>query len=144
MQRKIVDMNDEYLKRIATDLKEYDHFWNEKILKDEFENPNSKYFVICDSDEIFGFAGLWFNIDEAHIMNIAVREKYRKMGIGSELLEYMIGVAKSFDKNCITLEVREDNAPAIGLYEKFDFSVDGRRTRYYHNLVDAIIMTKFF
>ena len=33
MQRKIVDMNDEYLKRIATDLKEYDHFWNEKILK---------------------------------------------------------------------------------------------------------------
>ena len=137
-------MNDEYLKRIATDLKEYDHFWNEKILKDEFENPNSKYFVICDSDEIFGFAGLWFNIDEAHIMNIAVRKDFRKNGIGSELLSFLIDEAKSKGKMCITLEVRDNNIPAIKLYKKFNFDILGRRKKYYNNVNDAIIMTKNF
>lgn len=77
-------------------------------------------------------------------MNIAVRKGFRKKGIGSELLNFLIDEAKSKEKMCITLEVRDDNIPAIELYKKFDFEILGRRKKYYNNTSDAIIMTKSF
>lgn len=137
-------MQEQHLEILAQDLNEYDDFWNEKILKDEFYNENSEYFVICEDEIVCGFAGLWFNIDEAHIMNIAVRKDFRKKGIGSELLSFLIDEAKSKKKMCITLEVRDDNIPAIELYKKFNFDILGRRKKYYNNVNDAIIMTKSF
>lgn len=137
-------MQEQHLEILAQDLNEYDDFWNEKILKDEFYNENSEYFVICEDEIVCGFAGLWFNIDEAHIMNIAVRKDFRKNGIGSELLNFLIDEAKSKKKMCITLEVRDDNIPAIELYKKFNFDILGRRKKYYNNVNDAIIMTKSF
>lgn len=144
MQRKILRMQEQHLKELAQCLNEYDDFWNEKILKDEFYNENSEYFVVCENEIICGFAGLWFNIDEAHIMNIAVKKDFRKKGIGSELLKFLIEEAKNKEKICITLEVRDDNIPAIELYKKFDFDILGKRKKYYNNCNDAIIMTKFF
>ncbi len=144
MQRKILKMQEQHLEILVQDLNEYDDFWNEKILKDEFYNENSEYFVICEDEIVCGFAGLWFNIDEAHIMNIAVRKDFRKNGIGSELLNFLIDEAKSKKKMCITLEVRDDNIPAIELYKKFNFDILGRRKKYYNNVNDAIIMTKSF
>lgn len=137
-------MQEQHLEILVQDLNEYDDFWNEKILKDEFYNENSEYFVICEDEIVCGFAGLWFNIDEAHIMNIAVRKDFRKNGIGSELLNFLIDEAKSKKKMCITLEVRDDNIPAIELYKKFNFEILGRRKKYYNNVNDAIIMTKSF
>lgn len=140
----IIEMKKEHLDRLITDLQEYDEFWNEKILVSEFENENSEYFILIEEDKIMGFAGLWFNIDEAHIMNIAVKKEYRKKGFGSKLLEFLVNRAKEKNKICITLEVREDNSPAILLYEKFNFEKIGTRKKYYNSKIDAIIMTKTF
>ncbi len=140
----IVEMKKEHLDVLIAELKEYDEFWNEKILIDEFQNENSEYFVLIDDGKILGFAGLWFNIDEAHIMNIAVKKEYRKNGFGTKLLEFLIVKAKEKSKICITLEVRDDNIPAILLYEKFNFEKIGTRKKYYNAENDALIMTKTF
>ncbi len=140
----IVEMKKEHLDVLIAELKEYDEFWNEKILIDEFQNENSEYFVLIDDGKILGFAGLWFNIDEAHIMNIAVKKEYRKNGFGTKLLEFLIVKAKEKNKICITLEVRDDNIPAILLYEKFNFEKIGTRKKYYNAENDALIMTKTF
>ena len=77
-------------------------------------------------------------------MNIAVNKKFRRNGFGTDILSYLINVAKENNKKILTLEVRADNNPAIKLYEKFDFKKIGIRKRYYNNSIDAIIMTKFF
>ncbi len=140
----IVNMKKEHIDILIKELKEYDEFWNEKILIDEFQNKNSEYFVLIDREKIIGFAGLWFNIDEAHIMNIAVKKEYRKSGLGTKLLEFLIMKAKEKNKMCITLEVRDDNFPAILLYEKFNFEKIGIRKKYYNSENDAVIMTKTF
>ncbi len=122
----------------------FDKFWSIDILKDDFENENSKYIVAKIDDEIVGFAGIKIIIDEADIMNIAVRTNKRKLGIGSVLLEKLIELA--MDSNCtsITLEVNENNLPAIHLYEKFNFQKIGLRKKYYNNTDAAIIMRKEF
>ena len=109
MQKKILKMNEKYLEKLIEDLNQFDEFWNEKILRDEFKNENSEYFVLVnEDDELCAFAGLWFNIDEAHVMNIAVRKNFRNNGLGSEFMKFLIDRAKQKEKVCITLEVRED------------------------------------
>lgn len=139
----ILKMNEEHLNYLKSNLNDFDEFWNVQILEDEFENENSEYFVLISGEKIVGFAGLWFNLDEAHIMNIAIRNKERKKGLGTILLEFLVNEARKKEKECITLEVREDNLAAIMLYKKMNFRELGRRKKYYGQF-DAIIMTKFF
>ena len=121
--------------------KYFDEFWSFETLKNDFKDKNSKYIVAKLDSNIVGFAGIKIIIDEADIMNIAVRVDMRNQGIGSLLLEKLIEIAK--DSNCesTTLEVNEKNSPAIHLYEKYGFERIGFRKKYY-NMDNAIIMTR--
>ena len=81
-------------------------------------------------------------LDEANIMNIAVRIDKRKLGIGSILLNKLIELAKFSNCTSILLEVNENNIPAIALYEKYHFERIGLRKKYYNNTDNAILMKK--
>lgn len=120
----------------------FDKFWSIDILKSDFENENSKYIVAKIDNEIVGFAGIKIILDEADIMNIAVRKDKRKLGIGSVLLKKLIELALDYNCTSITLEVNENNLPAIRLYEKYNFEKIGLRKKYYNNTDNAIIMKK--
>lgn len=126
------------------DLKNFDDFWTESILKDEILSDSSYYIVARFQNEIIGFAGLKFLLDEAHITNIATRIDKRKNGVGSKLLEGLINRAKEESSVLITLEVNTENLPAINLYKKYGFEILGVRKKYYDNKFDAYIMTKYF
>src|SRR5699024_7041584 len=100
---------------------EFDEFWNINNLKDDFQNPNSTYFVAKLDNEIVGFAGFLNICDEANIMNIVTKINKRHLGIGSKLLSQLITSAHEQNCKSITLEVNEHNTYAIHLYEKFNF-----------------------
>jgi ribosomal-protein-alanine N-acetyltransferase len=94
------------------------------------------------SDYIAGFVGLWFVLDEAHIVIIGIRESDRREGIGEQLLISALEQAVENDSRVVTLEVRESNGPAIELYNKYGFQRVGLRRRYYSdNGENAVIMT---
>lgn len=76
-------------------------------------------------------------------MNIVVRKDKRKLGLGSQLLENIIKMAKDLNAKTITLEVNENNLPAIKLYKKYAFKQVGLRKKYYHNVDSAILMTLY-
>lgn len=79
---------------------------------------------------------------ELHINNVAVRQAYRRRGIGSELLSRVLAEAKSCRALRAFLEVRAGNTAAQALYESGGFSVVGRRRNYYSNPQDdALLMT---
>lgn len=123
-------------------ISEFDDFWNLDILKDELKSNNSEFIVAKLENEVVGFAGAKFIIDEADIMNIAVKSSYRKQGIASLLLKNLIDVCKNNNINSINLEVNEENFPAINLYKKYEFLEVGRRKNYYDGKFDAILMKK--
>jgi [ribosomal protein S18]-alanine N-acetyltransferase len=94
------------------------------------------------TDYIAGFVGLWFVLDEAHIVIIGIRESDRREGIGEQLLVSALEQAVENDSRVMTLEVRESNGPAIELYAKYGFQRVGLRRRYYSdNGENAVIMT---
>lgn len=93
-------------------------------------------------DYIIGFLGLWVMVDEAHIINIAVREACRGHGIGEVLLISGIDTAVKLEASVVTLEVRASNSIAQNLYTKYGFKKVGVRRGYYtDNREDAFIMT---
>lgn len=95
-----------------------------------------------NSQWIVGFVGLWFMVDEAHIITIAVRESLRQQGIGERLLISAIDQALEEKAESITLEVRASNTAALALYEKYGFTKVGVRPGYYiDNREDALMMS---
>jgi ribosomal-protein-alanine N-acetyltransferase len=79
---------------------------------------------------------------EAHITNIAVREKHQRQGIGELLLISLIDLALELGAHLVTLEVRASNTAAQRLYAKYGFVQVGLRRGYYtDNREDGVLMT---
>jgi [ribosomal protein S18]-alanine N-acetyltransferase len=94
------------------------------------------------NEYITGFVGMWLMVDEAHIINIAVRGACRGKGIGELLLISSIDMATKLKATMVTLEVRVSNTIAQNLYTKYGFNQVGLRKKYYtDNNEDAYIMT---
>ena len=121
---------------------EFDDFWNYNLFKSELENKNSMYIVAKFNNQIVGFAGIWFSVDDIHITNIVVKKNCRNQKIGSLMLNNLIELCENRTQKSITLEVNSNNIPAQKLYQKFGFKNVGIRKKYYNNTGDAIIMTK--
>lgn len=139
----IEKMTKEHLNQIKDILEEqFDEFWNENVLDKELENPLSTYIVAIADGQVVGYAGLWQPIDEGHITNIVTRKDKRGNKIATNMMEELIRIAKEKGLKCVTLEVNVHNEIAIKLYQKYQFEEVGRRPRYYHQVDDAIIMTK--
>lgn len=115
----------------------------ESLVQDVCEHEIAVYIVGICEEEVVSYAGLWYVLDESHVTNIAVKEDYRRMGIGSEMLKILCDSAKALNVKTMTLEVRESNESAISMYEKAGFIKMGIRKEYYtDNFENAIIMNK--
>lgn len=120
---------------------DFDDFWNFEIFKEELVNNNSNYLVLRYDNEIVCFGGIKTILDEANIMDIVTKKDKRNHGFARLILNELIEISKENNCNSITLEVNENNLPAIHLYEKFNFKEVGRRKKYYRNGDTAILMT---
>ncbi len=122
------------------DISKFDNFWNIDILKDELKSQNSEFVCAKIGNKVVGFAGIKIVLDTADIMNIAVKEDYRRQGIATLLLNNILDICNEKNIKTINLEVNEENFSAIQLYQKFGFKENGRRKKYYNNKFDAILM----
>ena len=115
----------------------------ESFVQDVCEHEIAIYVVGICNGKVVSYAGLWHVLEESHVTNIAVKEEFRRMGIGGSMMEILFDEARKLNVKSMTLEVRESNKAAIAMYEKSGFAVAGRRKRYYtNNFEDALIMNK--
>ncbi len=106
------------------------------------ESPIWHFLVAKQEDEVLGYISFTVILDECQIVNVAVSQDARKMGIGSRLLSYFLDYIKGMGVLSVYLEVRESNAPAIALYNKFNFSVSGISKNHYSKPTEnAILMS---
>ena len=120
--------------------------WSEKSFEDSISREDT-IFLVCveelheNDKEITGYMGLYLSFDEASVTNVAVSPEYRKKGYGEALVAEAKVAAKEAGAECIFLEVRVSNTPAISLYNKHGFENIGIRKKFYeHPVEDAIIM----
>ncbi len=121
-----------------------DEPWTRKMFESELENMISAFIVGVDenSGDVVCYGGMWIIADIAEITNIAVAPNAQRQGLGEKTLNILLDVCRERGLAAVNLEVRENNAAALGLYEKLGFEAVGRRKKYYNNKHDAILMTK--
>jgi ribosomal-protein-alanine N-acetyltransferase len=116
--------------------------WPEEGFRQELSHDGVSFFLAgFDGLELAGYAGYQLVLDEMHITNIAVSERYRRTGIGRELTRRLLqdGLARGALR--AQLEVRRSNLTARRLYRSFGFEETGVRLDYYRDeKEDAILM----
>ncbi|MBE9076658.1 GNAT family N-acetyltransferase [Romeria aff. gracilis LEGE 07310] len=79
-------------------------------------------------------------------IGMAVRDDFHGQGIGSELLKEVVEIADGWlNLKRLELTVYVDNAPAIHLYQKFGFLIEGTLKKYAFRegrFVDAFTMAR--
>lgn len=114
--------------------------WSAEQFWSELAQSTRRYVVACDDDGITGYAGVFILPPDADVQTIAVSPAAQGHGLGARLLEQLIELAADAGCQQLILEVRSDNASAIGLYERFGFERISSRKDYYAPNVDALVM----
>jgi len=124
----------------ALELASFPHPWTRAQVASELALASSLALVAHDADGALAGCVLFRRLlDEAELLRLAVARERQRRGLATAL------VARGLDElraaGCATafLEVRADNAAAIGFYERGGWQFAGRRSRYYPDGVDALL-----
>ena len=121
------------------------HPWSRQSIEAELDNETTLFHVAVEDGQVVGYIGMSFVLDEGYIYNVAVKADCRKNGVGSALIQTLVTHCRKNNFAFLTLEVRESNAPARSLYEKFGFIKVGERKNYYSDPSEnAVLMTLYF
>ena len=85
---------------------------------------------IIEHQRLAGYIVARESAGELHINNVAVRNQFRRRGIGIALLGSIIEMAKRLKVQVAFLEVRRGNNAAQELYKKVGFKPIARRADY--------------
>lgn len=107
--------------------------WTAAGITQTIQYETAKTFIAQKSDREVGYAVVRTSGEEGEILNLAVLPGYRRKGIGRLLLEAVLGSLASAGTREVYLEVRETNAAAIELYQRYGFRPVGQRPHYYRN-----------
>jgi L-phenylalanine/L-methionine N-acetyltransferase len=106
--------------------------WREELAGERDDNVS---IVACVRGEVVGHLALsiYMNPGTRHAAHfgIAVRDDWQGKGIGSELMKACVDLADNWlGLTRLDLRVYVDNEPAISLYKKFGFEIEGTHKRF--------------
>jgi RimJ/RimL family protein N-acetyltransferase len=120
-----------------------------RILAEYASSENSLYLLAESDSEVVGVLNCngWKRRAMWHVatLGMTVRQEWRGRGVGTALLQRAVKWAKaSRVVTRLELQVYASNAPAIRLYERFGFEVEGRLRRaavYEGQHEDCLVMS---
>ena len=122
--------------------------WNYQTIIELLAQDNIELLVVHQSDKVVGYCLYQALFEQAEILRIGTHPDYQRQGIASQLFAKLNKQLEALKVESLLLEVRADNAPAIALYEKQQFSIIHRRKGYYQMAqqpaIDALIMQLTF
>jgi ribosomal-protein-alanine N-acetyltransferase len=108
----------------------YDFPWSRGNFTDSLSSGYACW-VCRVASELVGYLVFMMAVDEAHLLNIGVAEKWQGNGLGARLLRHAMEEARQSGALALLLEVRPSNAAAGALYRHFGFRQIGVRRAYY-------------
>lgn len=123
---------------IGIESRAFSHPWPPKAFEDVL---TMRPWVLVVDGILVGYIFYHTVIDEAVILNFAIDPDLQGMGHGEHLLSTTLELLQKEGLTNFYLDVRQSNASAIALYNKYGFIPLGIRRNYYSDPVeDAIVM----
>jgi len=118
--------------------------WTAAQFAEELYHPCAWQLVACQGEpsQFAGYICCRSVASEAEILKFAVTEQFRGQGVGNLLLQAALTRMAEDGASLCYLEVRDSNAIARSLYEKFGFRQIGHRRDYYSSPREAAIVYK--
>ncbi|MBA3068290.1 MAG: GNAT family N-acetyltransferase [Hyphomonas sp.] len=120
--------------------------WSEAAFAAQFAAAGAVTLGLFDADGLAAFALFQNTAGEADLLTVATHPDRRNQGLARQLITRVMADLVLQAVTRVTLDVAEDNAPALHLYASLGFTEDGRRPRYYTAgrpaPVAAILMSK--
>jgi ribosomal-protein-alanine N-acetyltransferase len=127
---------------VAIEKAVYTHPWTRGNFSDSLAAGYHCWIAECGG-EIAGYMVVMAAPGEAHLLNLSVAASSQRRGIGREILNFGIRIARDSGAGKILLEVRPSNEAALALYASSGFAEIARRRSYYPAGVareDAIVL----
>ena len=108
--------------------------WSESAFRDTLNQKEADFIVAEDENgEMIGYCGTYRALDEAEIVNVAIRKEQQNHGYGTEMVQALIEEEKKKGAAFFFLEVRESNLSAQCCYKKLGFKTIGIRKDFYES-----------
>jgi ribosomal-protein-alanine acetyltransferase len=111
--------------------------WSAEALRETVLLPGVAAFVSERGYDISGIVVGRQVLDEAEILNLAVKQSARRQGEGRALVRRVLQQFTELQVSRVFLEVRESNVGAISFYRGLGFQATGVRRDYYHDPTEA-------
>ena len=139
---EIVPLTKSHLRRVMRiDADVYPMPWSRTLWLAELDRDERLYLVATQGQQIVGYVGALFALEDVHVVTIVTRPGCHRRGIGTRLLLEVVQQSIEHGCNALTLEVRISNEPAQALYKRFGLVPAGVRRGYYEpDDEDALVM----
>jgi ribosomal-protein-alanine N-acetyltransferase len=115
---------------MGIEVRAYPHPWTRGIFRDCLR-VGYCCWVGESEGAIRSYGVMSITIDEAHILNVCVRQDSQGRGYGRATMQHLISLVRQREASTVILEVRPSNRAAILLYESMGFRQVGLRKSYY-------------
>ena len=127
---------------IDLEYQNFDYPYPPEIINFLYESYRDTFLVVEKDMNIIGFAIGIEQKKEGHILVIAIRDGFKRMGIGTFLMKKLIDVYEKKGINKLKLEVRTSNIAAISMYRKLGFKITNKLKHYYENGEDGFVLRR--
>ncbi len=142
----------------ALETSAYAHPWSRKHFRDSLQAGYPAVMLLgdtlpgekaaserADGRHLLGYVVAMSGVDEVHLLNITVAPAHQRQGWARFMLDALALWSRGQQAQWLWLEVRESNAPARRLYERYGFTQVGVRKGYYPTgkiqREDAVVMS---
>lgn len=114
--------------------------WSEVLVADGLSGRTDAVHFLVAGDPVAAHAVVAVAGDIAELQRIAVDPSLRRQGVATALLAETLRLGRAGGANRLLVEVREDNAGALGFYADAGFIEIDRRPRYYADGATALVL----
>ncbi len=116
--------------------------YSRRTLRWFLRRPGVECVLAENSGQVAGFILAEREGQLAHLITIDVLAAYRRLGIGTALLNTIERTLASPDVQRMELETAPDNDPAVAFWQRHGYRTLGVMKRYYLDSIDAYAMHK--
>jgi [ribosomal protein S18]-alanine N-acetyltransferase len=129
---------------LAIEVAAYDFPWSRANFVDSLAAGHVAQMLCGARGELLGYLVALPGFEEMHLLNLTVAPAAQGRGHARGMLAWLVALCGRHDAHQLWLEVRESNARARQVYQRFGFTSIGTRKGYYPapqgRREDAVVM----